>query len=44
LTADQYVIPYCQVTDRHNNATTCRAICDIVSSILAMHPDMTLSI
>jgi hypothetical protein len=44
LTADQYVIPYCQVTDCHNNTTTCRAICNTMSSILAMHPDMILSI
>jgi hypothetical protein len=44
LTANQYVIPYCQVTDHHDNTTTCRAICDTVLLILAMHPDTTLSI
>jgi hypothetical protein len=44
LTADHLVLSYCQITDHHNNATTCRTICDLVSAILATHTTTTLSI
>jgi hypothetical protein len=43
LTADHLVLPYCQITDCHNNAMTCRTICDSVSAIAA-HTTTTLSI
>jgi hypothetical protein len=44
FTADQYVLPYCQITDCHNNATACKAICNSVASILFMHPNTMLAI
>jgi hypothetical protein len=44
FTTDHYVLPYCQVTDCHNNAKTCRAICDTAADILSTYPAMTLSI
>jgi hypothetical protein len=44
LTADHCVLPYCQITERHDNATACRAICDTVGAILTTHTNMNLSI
>jgi hypothetical protein len=44
LTADHFVLPYCQITDHHDNATACRAICDTAATILSTHPTTTLSI
>jgi hypothetical protein len=42
--ADYYVLSYYQIMDHHDNAETCRAICDTMVSILDTHTDMTLSI
>jgi hypothetical protein len=44
LTADLYVLPYCQVIDRHDNAMACKAICDSAATILFTHPDTVLAI
>jgi hypothetical protein len=44
LTADHFVLPYCQVTDRHDNAEACKAICDTISDLLATHPASTCAI
>jgi hypothetical protein len=44
LTADHIVLPYCQVTDRHDNAEACKAICDTISDLLATHPASTCAI
>jgi hypothetical protein len=44
LTADHLVLPYCQITDHHNNTMTCRTICNLVSAILATHTTTILSI
>jgi hypothetical protein len=43
-TADHFVIPWCQTTDRHDNAKACRAVCDTIADILFTHGDTTLSI
>jgi hypothetical protein len=44
LMADHFVLPYCQITDCHDNAATCRAICDTVGTILTTHTNMKFSI
>jgi hypothetical protein len=44
LTTDHYILPYCQITDHHDNAEACRAICDSVAVILDTHMSMTLSL
>ena len=43
-TADQFVIPWCQTTDRHDNAKACRAVCNTIADILFTHVNTTLSI
>jgi hypothetical protein len=40
LMADHFILPYCQITDCHNNAATCRAICDTIGTILTTHTNM----
>jgi hypothetical protein len=44
FTADHFVLSYCQVTNHHDNATTCRAICNTAANILSTHPNTSLSI
>jgi hypothetical protein len=44
LSADHFVLPYCQVTDRHDNADSCKAICDTIMDLLATHPASTCTI
>ena len=44
FTADHFVLPYCQITDRHDNARACRAICDSTAAILDTHINTTLSL
>jgi hypothetical protein len=43
-TADHHIIPWYQTTDRHDNATTCKMVCDIVSEILFSHPTTSIFI
>ena len=44
FTADHFVLPYCQITDRHDNASACRAICNSTAAILDTHTNTTLSL
>jgi hypothetical protein len=44
LTADLYILPYCQVIDCHNNTMACKVICDSAAAILFMHPNTVLAI
>jgi hypothetical protein len=44
LSTDHFVLPYFQITDRHDNAVACRAICDTVAATLSTHPTAALSI
>jgi hypothetical protein len=44
FSADHFILPFCQITNRHNNAMACKAICDSTAHILSTHPDTTLSI
>jgi hypothetical protein len=43
-TADHFIIPWCQTTDRHENAKACRAVCNTVADILFTHEATTISI
>jgi hypothetical protein len=42
--ADHQIIPWCLTTDRHNNVTACKVVCEIISTILFNHPNTTISI
>jgi hypothetical protein len=44
LTTDHYILPYCQITDCHDNAEACRAICNSVAAILDTHMSTMLSL
>jgi hypothetical protein len=44
FSADHHVLPYCQITDRHDNTEVCRAICDMAADILLTHQTTNLSI
>ena len=37
FSADHLVLPYCQVTDRHNNVKACSTTCDTISDMLSTH-------
>jgi hypothetical protein len=41
---DHQVIPWCLITDRHDNALASRLISDTLANILYEHPDTTISI
>jgi ribonuclease HI len=43
-TADHFVIPWCQTTDRHENAKACRAVCNTIAEVLFTHAEVVLSI
>jgi hypothetical protein len=43
-TANHQVIPWCLITDRHNNALACRKINEMLATILFNHPNTTVSI
>jgi hypothetical protein len=43
-TADHFVIPWCQTTDRHENAKACRAVCDTIADLLFTHEEASVSI
>jgi hypothetical protein len=44
FTADQFVIPWCQTTDRHDNANACKAVCNNIADILFALPESTVAI
>jgi hypothetical protein len=44
FSADHHVLPYCQITDRHDNTEVCRVICDTAVDILLTHQTTNLSI
>jgi hypothetical protein len=43
-TADHFAIPWCQATDRHDNAKACRMVCDTIANILFTHANTAVSI
>jgi hypothetical protein len=43
-TADHFVIPWCQTTDRHENVKACRAVCNTIAEVLFTHAEVVLSI
>jgi hypothetical protein len=43
-TADHQVIPWCLITDQHDNALACRSISQTLTKILYDHPNTTASI
>jgi hypothetical protein len=43
-TADHQVIPWCLITDRHNNTLACRVVSKTLSNILFNHPNTSMSI
>jgi hypothetical protein len=43
-TADHQIIPWCLTTDRHDNAAACKAVCELISTILFDHPGTTISV
>jgi hypothetical protein len=43
-TTDHQVIPWCLISDRHNNALACRRINKTLTTILFNHPNTTVSI
>jgi hypothetical protein len=43
-TVDHQVIPWCLITDRHDNTLACRLISDTLANILYKHPNTMISI
>ena len=43
-TADQHILRYCQIADRHDNAEACRAISEIIADNLFTHPDTSVEL
>jgi hypothetical protein len=43
-TADHLVLPYCQITDRHDNAAACRTVCSFITDSLVSHPDTSITL
>jgi hypothetical protein len=43
LMADHFILPYCQITDHHDNAMTCRTICNTTATILDTYTSTSLS-
>ena len=43
-TANQHIIPWCQTTDRHDNAAACKSICDTTADIHFTFPGTSMAI